>query len=136
MLALPYMLKGKIIEGRQIGRRIGFPTANLQYDEDFIIPAKGVYYTIVDYNNKLYKGITSVGYNPTVHPTGDKLTIETYLLDFDRNIYGESIRLYFINRMRDEFKFNSLDELVIQLNKDRDYAKEQQLEKFSFIMKK
>jgi riboflavin kinase/FMN adenylyltransferase len=136
MLILPYMLRGKIIEGRQIGRKIGFPTANLRYESNFIIPAKGVYYTIVEYSNKLYKGITSVGYNPTVHPAGDKLTIETYLLDFDKDIYGESIKLYFINRMRDEIKFNSLDELVSQLKEDRNYAKEQQLEKFSFILKK
>jgi riboflavin kinase/FMN adenylyltransferase len=131
MLMLPYMLKGEIIKGKQLGRTLGFPTANLKYDSSFQIPATGVYYTAVEYENKLYKGITSVGFNPTVEPVESTITIETYILDFDKFIYGENIKLYFINRIRDEVKFESLEKLSVQLKKDKEYAEMQNLQIFS-----
>ncbi len=132
MLIHPYTLKGEIIRGKQLGRTLGFPTANLKYDNSFQIPATGVYYTAVEYNNRLYKGITSVGFNPTIEPVGSTITIETYILDFNKYIYGENIKLYFINRIRDELKFNSLKALASQLEKDKEYAEKQNLEIFSF----
>lgn len=131
MLLLPYMLKGNVISGKQLGRTLGFPTANLKYDNRYQIPATGVYYTIVEYDNKLYRGITSVGYNPTIESENNNLTIETYILDFHKSIYGETIKLSFITRMRDELKFNSLKELKEQLEKDKVYAENQILELFS-----
>lgn len=121
MLGRSYRLKGEVISGRKIGRTIGFPTANLKYDENFILPGIGVYYTNVNVNNNIYKGITSVGNNPTVE--GKSLTVETYILDFSGDIYGEIIEVSFIKKIRDEKKFNSLEDLKMQLEKDKDFAR-------------
>lgn len=126
MLCKPYMLQGKVIKGKQLGRTIGFPTANLQIDNNFVIPNKGVYYTIVEYNNNQFKGITNVGYNPTVH--GDSLTIETFILNFNKDIYGDELKVYFIEKFREELKFNSLQDLSKQLLDDVEYAKKQKIE--------
>ncbi|MBL4934889.1 bifunctional riboflavin kinase/FAD synthetase [Clostridium sp. YIM B02515] len=129
MLFQPFMLKGKVIKGKQLGRKLGFPTVNLQYNTEFILPATGVYYTTIEYNGIFYKGITSVGYNPTVEPINIKISIETYILDFNKNIYDENIKVYFIEKMRDEIKFDSLDDLIRQLEKDKFYAESQVLQK-------
>ncbi|NLL30578.1 MAG: bifunctional riboflavin kinase/FAD synthetase [Clostridiales bacterium] len=126
MLSRYYSIKGKIIHGKKLGRTIGFPTANMEVNHENVIPKKGVYYTNVEFNNKIYKGITSVGNNPTVN--GKELTIETFILNFEETIYEKEIRLYFISRMRDEIKFNSLDELINQLKKDEAYAKGKDIE--------
>ena len=126
LLGRPYMMDGKVIVGKQLGRTIGFPTINLDYNKSYILPSGGVYYTIVEYNGKLFKGITNVGYNPTVE--GKKLSIETYILDFNKNVYGENVRLYFKNKFRDEKKFDSLDELISVLKKDKIYAENQKNE--------
>lgn len=115
----PFMLKGYIIKGKQIGRTIGFPTVNLNYDKSFVVPKGGVYGTIVEYKNNFYKGITNIGYNPTLE--GNKLSIETNILNFDKNIYGEEIKLYFIEKIREEKKFGNLEELKNQLSKDKSY---------------
>ncbi len=129
MLFQPFMLKGKVIKGKQLGRKLGFPTVNLQYNTEFILPATGVYYTTIEYNGLFYKGITSVGYNPTVEPINIKISIETYILDFNKNIYDENIKVYFIERMRDEIKFDRLEDLIRQLEKDKFYAESQVLQK-------
>ncbi|MFR4997163.1 MAG: bifunctional riboflavin kinase/FAD synthetase [Clostridium paraputrificum] len=123
MLNRPYIIKGKVVHGKKLGRTIGFPTANLDYSKEILIPSKGVYYTNVEWQGKIYKGITSVGNNPTVN--GNKLTIETYILDFNNDLYGHNIKVYFIKKIRDEKKFNSIDDLVIQLKKDKNYALEE-----------
>ena len=114
------MLSGKVIHGKKLGRTIGFPTANLEINDKKVIPKKGVYYTNVDIEGKIFKGITSVGNNPTVN--GKELTIETYILDFNNNIYEKEIKVYFIDRIRDEIKFNNIDELTKQLKKDKEVA--------------
>lgn len=119
MLSKPYLIKGKVIHGKKLGRTIGVPTANLEVNEKMIIPSKGVYYTNIEYKNNKYKGLTSVGNNPTVN--GQELTIETYILNFDEMIYGEEIKVYFIERIREEIKFDTLEELVIQINKDEEF---------------
>jgi riboflavin kinase/FMN adenylyltransferase len=121
MLSLPYTLSGEVIHGKKLGRTIGFPTANLKYNQNFILPKIGVYYTNIKVNNNIYKGITSVGNNPTVE--GKTLTIETYILDFNKDIYGETIDISFIKKIRDEKKFNSLEDLKDQLEKDESFAK-------------
>ena len=120
MLSRPYMLSGKVIHGKKLGRTIGFPTANLEINDKKVIPKKGVYYTNVDIEGKIFKGITSVGNNPTVN--GKELTVETYILDFNNNIYEKEIKVYFIVRIRDEIKFNNIDELTKQLKKDKEVA--------------
>ncbi|MCD2501021.1 bifunctional riboflavin kinase/FAD synthetase [Clostridium sp. NSJ-145] len=117
MLSRPYTINGNVVHGKKLGRQIGFPTANINLTEDKLIPKVGVYYTNVEVNGKIYKGITSIGNNPTVN--GKELTIETYILDFDKYIYDEEIKLYFIDRIRDEMKFSGIDELVCQLKKDK-----------------
>lgn len=119
-LGRPFTLSGKIIKGRQLGRTIGFPTINLDYSRKFIIPKGGVYYTHVNYKEIIYKGITNVGYNPTVQ--GKKLSIETYILDFNESIYDEVVQLYFISKIRDEKKFSSIDSLKDQLEKDKEFS--------------
>jgi len=131
MLLKPFMLKGTVVRGKQLGRKLGFPTANLHCDESFILPRYGVYYTIAEYNNRFYKGMTSVGLNPTVQLKAKTIFIETYILDFNKNIYGEGLKLYFIKRMRDEFKFNSLEELTEQLINDKIFIENEKLENFT-----
>lgn len=120
MLSKPYSIKGKVIHGRHIGRTIGFPTANLEFNDKMVIPGKGVYYTNVKYKDRTFKGITSVGNNPTVN--GKELTIETFILNFDKMIYDEELKVYFIEKIRGEMKFDSVDKLVAQIKKDEDFA--------------
>ena len=121
MLPKPYFIKGKVVYGKQLGRTIGIPTANLEFDNKMVIPEKGVYYTNVKYNGNIFKGLTSVGYNPTVN--GKELTIETHILNFNKMIYGEELKVYFVERIRDELKFDTLDELVKQIRRDEEYVK-------------
>ena len=121
MLSKPYLIKGKVIHGKKLGRTIGFPTANLEFSDKMVIPKKGVYYTNVIYGDEKFKGLTSVGNNPTVN--GTELTIETFILNFDKMIYGEEIKVYFVERIRDEVKFDSLDEMVNQIKKDEEFIK-------------
>jgi len=123
LLGRPHSITGKVIKGKQIGRTIGFPTVNLNYNKEYIIPKGGVYYTLVQYDNQVYKAITNIGYNPTVE--GGKLAIESYIINFDKQIYDEVIKINFINRMRDEVKFDTIEELRKQLLKDKEYASEQ-----------
>lgn len=125
MLSTPYSIKGEVIHGKKLGRTIGFPTANLKINHEDAIPKIGVYYTNIEINEKIYKGITSVGYNPTVN--GRKLTIETFILNFSQEIYGQEIRVYFIKRIRDEVKFNTLQELMEELKFDEKYAKNENI---------
>lgn len=125
MLSRPYSIKGEIIHGKKLGRTIGFPTANLKINHENVIPKIGVYYTNIEINKKIYKGITSVGYNPTVN--GKQLTIETFILDFSKEIYGEEIRIYFVKRIRDEIKFDTLDQLIEELKSDKKYAENESI---------
>lgn len=125
LLTRPYALKGKIIRGRQIGRTMNFPTINLNYNKKYVLPKGGVYYTNVEFNNKLYRGISNIGYNPTVK--GKKLSIETHILNFNEDIYDKQVKIYFIDRIRDEKKFDSIEDLKNQLEFDKKYAIKQKL---------
>jgi len=127
LLGRPHTTIGKVIKGKQLGRTIGFPTVNLNYNKEYILPKGGVYYTVVEYENHLYKAITNIGYNPTVE--GGKLSVETHILNFDKQIYSEVVKIHFINRIRDEVKFKTIDELKKQLLKDKNYAINQKIEK-------
>lgn len=124
-LTRPFMLQGKVVHGKQLGRKISFPTINLDYDKKFVLPRGGVYYTVVEYNDKRYRGITNIGYNPTVKDK--KLSIETHILDFNKDIYGEYVNIYFYKRIRDEKKFESVEHLSKQLEIDKLYAEKQNL---------
>ena len=127
MLSRYYTLEGEIIRGKQLGRKLGFPTVNLDYSKEYVLPRGGVYFSIVEHNNKKYKGITNIGYNPTVE--NHKLSIETHIIDFNQELYNEKIKIYFVKRIRDEKKFNSLTELSEQLKNDKIFALKQKIEK-------
>jgi riboflavin kinase/FMN adenylyltransferase len=117
-LGYAYSLYGTVTQGNQMGRTIGFPTANLLPDEkDKLIPANGVYAVWVEIGAEKFKGMMNIGYRPTVD--GKNRTIEVHILDFNASIYGERVRLSFIEKIRDEQKFESLDALKTQLHKDK-----------------
>ncbi|MGL5150140.1 MAG: bifunctional riboflavin kinase/FAD synthetase [Clostridium sp.] len=125
MLSRPYSISGIVTHGKKLGRTIGFPTANLKINENMLLPKTGVYYTNVLYDKKIYKGITNVGMNPTVN--GKNISVETFILDFNEEIYEKEIRVSFLSYIRGEKKFNSLKELLSQLKLDEAFAKNQKL---------
>lgn len=116
-LGRKHEITGKVIHGRKNGRNMGFPTANIEFEPNIIMPKAGVYCTQVLYRGKIYKGATNIGYNPTIKDD-NQFSVETHILDFDKIIYGEEITVYFIDRVRDEKKFESVDTLVTQMKKD------------------
>lgn len=120
-LGYEYSITGKVVKGQSIGRDLGFPTANIEIADEYkLIAAVGVYACRVEYMGKLYKGMGNIGYRPTVDH-GD-LTIEVNIFDFDKQIYDEEITIIFVDRMRDEHKFDSLKDLSEQLVKDKENA--------------
>ena len=125
LLGRPIAATGEVIKGKQLGRTIGFPTVNLNYNKGYILPKGGVYFTTIEYDNIIYKAITNIGYNPTVE--SGKLSVETYILGFDKQIYDEVIKINFIKRIRDEVKFDSIEQLKKQLEEDRKYAYNQKI---------
>ncbi len=116
-----YFIKGRVIKGRQLGRTIGFPTANIIPDKEKILPPFGAYSTVVEINGNLYKAITNVGNNPTIDE-GNSLTVEANILDFSEDIYDQNITIYFKDFIRGERKFAGIDELTGQLEKDREFV--------------
>lgn len=113
-----FSLTGKVTEGRKIGRTIGYPTANIVVGDKYkLIPADGIYAVRVKHEGSIYGGMLSIGYNPTVN--GEFRTIEVNIFDFDKVIYGDNATIYFIERLRDEVKFNGLDELKEALANDK-----------------
>jgi len=118
LLGYRYFMTGSIIEGKQIGRQIGFPTANLSLPKQKLLPACGVYAVGVEMTNGTRKsGMLCIGHRPTVEANGE-LSIEVHIFDFDGNLYGKEIRLEFIGRLREERRFSSLEELQLQLRRD------------------
>ncbi|MCI1640028.1 MAG: riboflavin biosynthesis protein RibF [Bacteroidales bacterium] len=120
MLGYRYGLFGVVVSGDQIGRKIGFPTANMQlYEPLKLIPGNGVYLVEVSTLGRICYGMCNIGIRPTVGK-GNALTIETNIFDFDENIYGLDINISFIQRIREEKKFTGLPALQAQLSIDRD----------------
>lgn len=117
LLGRPYKISGFVIHGSKTGRKIGFPTANLKIEDEFVIPKEGVYAGYVYVGGSKYQSIVNIGYNPTIN-TRDELSIETHILDFDQVIYGEVIHQTFNKRLRDELKFDSVDALIDQMEND------------------
>ncbi|MCC8143168.1 MAG: bifunctional riboflavin kinase/FAD synthetase [Tannerellaceae bacterium] len=118
LLTYPYQLKGNIMGGHQVGRRIGFPTANIEVAEPFkVIPALGVYAVWVLLEGKVYKGMLSIGDRPTLE-NGDNISIEVHIIDFTGDIYNSEITISFIQHIRENRKFSSLEKLQYQLEKD------------------
>ncbi len=117
MLGSAYFVQGIVKKGNQLGRTIGFPTVNIIAGEDKLLPPNGVYKTEVIVDGRVYEAITNVGCKPTVTDSG-QIFIESYLYQFTENIYGKEIEVYFLEFMRKEQKFNSIEELKFQLQKD------------------
>ena len=115
-----FTLEGTVSKGRENGRTMGFPTANMSPDKNIVLPERGVYATLTRISGRpgeIYKSITNVGTNPTFGPDGP-VSIETNLLDFEGDIYGAGIRIEMIEKMRDEMHFSGPDELKKQIMKD------------------
>lgn len=116
LLGRKYSLSGEVVRARQIGRTIGFPTANIEFEKNNLLPLRGVYATEVHLDRKIYMGATSVGTNPTVD--GKSESVETFILDFDEDIYGSFIEVLFVDRIREEVRFDSKEKLKNQLIED------------------
>jgi riboflavin kinase/FMN adenylyltransferase len=122
LLGRPASLTGKVVEGFRRGRQIGYPTANLAADPNVVLPADGVYAVCAYVDGKAYKAVTSIGVRPSFD-NGHR-TVETYLLGFKGDIYGHDIKLEFRERLRGEVKFASVKDLVSQIERDVERARE------------
>ncbi len=117
LLGYSYSVSGTVVHGKKIGRTIGYPTANIETDSIKLLPKKGAYIVEVFVQGKQYKGMLSVGTNPTVN--GEKLTVEVYILDFEGDIYGRDITIKFRDFLHDEIKFEGMDKLIERLDEDK-----------------
>lgn len=117
LLGKPFKISGEVVHGQHLGRSLGFPTANLKLPEELIIPMSGVYGGTAEIDSKTYNAVINIGRRPTI---GDlkKDLVEVHILDFDEDIYGKNLQVSFLQRIRDEKKFNSLDELKAQIKED------------------
>lgn len=120
LLARPYKIKGTIVDGMKRGRTLNFPTANLKLSFNYVLPIDGVYLTRINIDNKSYYALSNVGKNPTFGENSRK--VETYILDFDQNIYGENVSIEFLEFFRYDIKFTSREELIEQMNIDKKRA--------------
>ena len=119
LLSYNYSIKGKVVSGFKVGRKIGFPTANLAPENtEKLVPPLGVYAVRIRWNAAVYKGMMNIGTRPTLSDDF-KTSLEVNIFDFDQDIYNQEIEVEFIQKIRDEKKFNGLDELIEQLNKDK-----------------
>ena len=124
MLGYDYSLHGVVVAGNRLGRTIGFPTANMQqYEPLKLVPGNGVYFVKVETLGGNYYGMCNIGYRPTVG-AGNARTIETHIFDFDEDIYGLDMKVTFVEKIRDELRFDSMDALRRQLEKDRELWKQ------------
>jgi riboflavin kinase/FMN adenylyltransferase len=118
LLGHPFNISGKVVKGMQLGRKLGFPTANMAYENnEKILPKNGVYYTVTKIKDKEYISITNIGIKPSVQES-NCISIETHILDFHQSIYGQNISIIFIDRIRNEIKFNHIYDLIDQITKD------------------
>ena len=123
MLGRPYSISGRVVAGDQLGRKIGYPTANIQLKHNRP-PVKGIFAVQVQgLDRPDWPGVASLGTRPTVHPDG-KPTLEVHLFNFDQTIYRKHVRVEFLHKLRDEAKFPSLDALIEQIGKDAQLARE------------
>ncbi len=117
MLGYPYSLTGKVVDGKKLGRTIGFPTANIETETIKLLPQKGAYIVEVWHKDQFYKGMLSIGTNPTVN--GEKLTVEVNILNFNEDIYNQKIKIVFRDFLHEEIKFESLEKLIERLEEDQ-----------------
>lgn len=117
LLGRYYSFEGQVERGNRLGRKLGMPTLNLYPDEEKLLPPKGVYYSQVKFEGGTYPGITNIGLKPTVNSTRN-ISVETYLYDFDKDMYGRKIVTELLQFKRPERKFDSLEQLKMQMEKD------------------
>ena len=115
MLGRYHFVSGRVVEGHRRGRNLGYPTANIASRTE-VLPRDGIYATLFQLGSEIRLSVSSVGLNPTFG--GGPRTIETYVMDFNKDIYGEEVRLSFVERLRPEAKFGSVVELVAQIQRD------------------
>lgn len=124
LLGRPYRIEGSVVKGRQNGRKIGFPTANLDLSpKEQLIPLMGVYATRAYIDGQAYSAMTNIGRRPTFD-NGEDISIETHIFDLDQEFYGSSMQLEFIERLRDEQHFEGLEALIAQLDRDAQKARQ------------
>lgn len=117
-LGYDYFINGIVVKGKGFGKKMEFPTANINVEETYkLIPQNGVYAIASVYNEKPIYGMMNIGMNPTFE--GKKKTIEAHFFDFNEDLYDQHLKIYFLDRLRDEHKFNSVDELIAQLRQDK-----------------
>lgn len=117
----PFSIYGTVISGDARGRKLGFPTANISYSPEIILPAFGVYATLVIWQDKIFKSITNIGTRPTFNK--NQISVEVHIFDFNEQIYGEALEVVFIEKIRDETKFENQSKLIEQVEKDFAVAK-------------
>lgn len=117
LLGYPFFVRSEVIHGRQLGRKLGIPTINMELPAEKILPPKGVYVTTVSIEKKCYAGVTNVGCKPTVNNT-NKVGVETHILDYNGDLYGMELQVNFFSYIRPEQKFASVEELQEQMEKD------------------
>lgn len=118
LLGRPYSLEGEVIQGDGRGRTIGIPTANLSIWEERIVPKNGVYVTRVHVDNQAWGSVTNIGFRPTFDNQNERPQVETHILDFYQDLYGQRVRIEFLLRLRDEQRFPSIDALIQQIHND------------------
>lgn len=119
LLGRPYNVSGVVIPGKSRGSTLGIPTANIKPDKE-LIPTEGVYAVIVHLEDDRFRGVLNIGFNPTF--SDNERSVEVYILDFSGNIYGKILNVFFIDRIRDEVKFDTPAQLVEQIKKDIEQA--------------
>lgn len=124
LLGRYYRISGSVIHGDGRGKQLGFPTANLQFWEEQLLPAGGVYATWAWVNGVRYPSVTNLGFRPTFDQHSPQPHLETHLLDFHRNLYNQQIELDFVHHLRSEIRFASVDALIEQVNQDKKTAEE------------
>jgi riboflavin kinase/FMN adenylyltransferase len=118
LLGYPYSMSGEVIHGAGRGKTINFPTANVDYPKEKAAPPNGIYACWARLGNERFMAATNIGLNPTFTPERQIPSLEAYLLDFDRDIYGEVMTLEFIARLRDEIRYTTVEALIDQIHDD------------------
>ncbi len=120
-LGYNYNISGKVVKGNQIGRQLGFPTANIDLSEDYerkLLPA-GVYVAEVEFNGQRYEGMLNIGYRPSIRLDKHELRAEVHIFHFKKDIYGAHLKVYFLEKLRDEERFTDIQLLIEQLHQDK-----------------
>lgn len=124
LLGYPYSMGGEVVHGEGRGRKLNFPTANIDYPKQKAMPPNGIYACWARLGNERFMAATNIGLNPTFTPERKIPSLEAYLLDFDRDIYGELLTLEFVSRLRDEIRYTTVEALIAQIHKDVEQTRE------------